>query len=493
MRLCGENALAARLPSALAALATTWLLVAVGRRLGPPGAGALSGVVFATSMGLVIVARQVLFDSLLTLWITGVLAAFWFATQAENSHRPVSRRLLMAAYAGLGLAVLTKGLIGLALPLVIVGAYTVLARDQERLRRAWSPAGLLLFLAVALPWHVAAAVRQKEFVWFYVVNEHWLRFLGRRQPPDFHQDPIFSPALSLLLLSLPWGAFLPAAARREVAARIGRRLPREALFLFCWAVIPALFFTLSRTRTYYYQLPSVPALALLAGRFWARLASRPRGSPRERWLLAPAVVFAALVFGVWLFARFGSWGSLRNAAWHALGFACGGWLVAGLSAAAALIAFKKEAAAFAVLAASVLLMIAAAVRFASSSPHPVFRSEEPAARIITGLSPPEKTLVAVEGKFENHSSLAFYLPRRFRPLLVVDALGQGDLAFGSRLEDTREIFVSTPTMFVLADTRPLVYLTLSPSKLRVPPRLALLACNDEFMLWTNVGEVASDQ
>ncbi len=76
-------------------------------------------------------------------------------------------------------------------------------------------------------------------------------------------------------------------------------------------------------------------------------------------------------------------------------------------------------------------------------------------------------------------------------MLVVDAVGQGDLAFGSTLEDTREIFVSTPTMFELTDSQTLFYLTLSPSKLRVPPKLKLLACDDETMLWTNLEEVTS--
>ncbi len=505
MSLLGQSALAARLPSALAALATAWVLVAAGRRLGPKGAGLFAGVVFATSMGLVVVARQVLFDSLLTLWITVALAAFWFATSPEEDLPRRRRALLAIGYAALALAVLTKGLVGLALPALVVGSYAVLARDFARLRRAWSPLGLVVFLAVAAPWHVAAAMSQKRFAWFYFVNEHWLRFLGRRQPADFHEDPIFSPALSLVILALPWGVFLPAAIRAELRDRrrgvpaSGSRLPTsafrlflpETLFLLCWALVPALFFTISRTRTYYYQLPGVPALALLVGRFWA--TQRPEAQTeipgRGRWVTAPAVGLGALTAGAWLFARFGSWGSLRNAAWHALGAACGGWLVAGLAGAAALIALRRVSAAFGVLAASTLLTVAAALRFAAASAQPVFRSEEPAARLIASLDPPAGTLVAVEGKFENHSSLAFYLPPRLRPLKVVDALGQGDLGFGSSFEDTRTTFLSTPTMFELAQTRPLFYLTLSPSKLRVPPGLTMLRCDDETTLWTNVSKL----
>jgi 4-amino-4-deoxy-L-arabinose transferase-like glycosyltransferase len=489
MRALGENAFAARLPSALAALATAGLLVVVGRRLGPRSSGALAGVIFATSMGLVVVARQVLFDSLLTLWTTAALFSFWFGTAPEGGARRRRAGLVLVGYAALALALLTKGLVGVALPVLTVLAYSVVARDARRLRRAWSVPGIVLFLAIAAPWHVAAALAEKRFAWFYFVNEHWLRFLGRRQPPDFHEDPIFSPILSLILLLLPWGVFLAGAVRSELAERKERRLRPETLFLFCWALVPALFFTLSRTRTYYYQLPSVPALALLLGRFWARAWEQPRLSPRPRGFLFPAAGLSVVVAAAWLFAGFGSWGSLRNAAWHALAFACGGWLLAGLIAGALFIATHREKAAFAAIAGGVLATVVAGIGFAAGSGHPVFRSDEASARLIAWLGAPEGTRVAVEGKFENHSSLAFYLPPRFRPVLVVDAVGQGDLAFGTTLEDTRGIFISTtPTMFELTDSQPLFYLPLSPSKLRVPPKLKLVACDDETMLWTNVGE-----
>jgi 4-amino-4-deoxy-L-arabinose transferase-like glycosyltransferase len=491
MRAFGENAFAARLPSALAALATAGLLVAAGRRLGPRSSGALAGVIFATSMGLVLVARQVLFDSLLTLWTTLALLSFWFGTAPESGTRRRLRALVLVGYAALALALLTKGLVGVALPVLTILAYSVVARDAGRLRRAWSRPGIVLFLAIAVPWHVAAALAEKRFAWFYFVNEHWLRFLGRRQPPDFHEDPLFSPILSLVLLLLPWGVFLAGAFRSEWREREGRRLRPETVFLFCWALVPALFFTLSRTRTYYYQLPSVPALALLVGRFWARAIGRPRLSPRPRGLLVGTAGLALVVAAAWLFAGFGPWGSLRNAAWHALAFACGTWLFAGLAGGALLIAARRETAAFAAIAAGVLLTIVSGIRFATHASIPVFRTEEARASLIRALDPPPGTRVAVEGKFENHSSLAFYLPPRFRPVLVVDAVGQGDLAFGSTLEDTRGIFVSTtPTMFELTDGQPLFYLTLSPSKLRVPPKLKLVACDDETMLWTNVGDPA---
>src|SRR5712692_6839235 len=145
MRAFGPRAFAARLPSAAAALATAWLLVAAGRRLGPSRGGALSGLVFATSMGLVVVARQFLFVSLLTLWITLALLCFWFATEPEEDMKR-RRALLAVGYASLALGLLTKGLVGLALPALSILAYALLARDAARLRAAMSPLGVAVFL-----------------------------------------------------------------------------------------------------------------------------------------------------------------------------------------------------------------------------------------------------------------------------------------------------------------------------------------------------------
>src|SRR5262245_34835765 len=96
MRVFGETAFGARLPSALAAIATVLVVCAAGRRLFGPLAGMLSGIVLATSLGVALVARQVLFDSLLTLWTTIALLGFWMGTE-ETGERRSSRRIWLLA------------------------------------------------------------------------------------------------------------------------------------------------------------------------------------------------------------------------------------------------------------------------------------------------------------------------------------------------------------------------------------------------------------
>src|SRR5262249_1967183 len=173
--------------------------------------------------------------------------------------------------------------------------------------------------ACALLWRVLASRRQPWFAWFYLINERCLRFLGRREPADFHADPIFAPAAAVLLLPLPWSVFLPAAVRADVRER---KPSRESLFLFCWILAPVLFFTLSRTRTYYYLLPAVPAVALLVGRYWSGLLERaPRSRPGE--LLATTVFAALAAWDLWILAGADFGTSLREAATAQIWFAGG--------------------------------------------------------------------------------------------------------------------------------------------------------------------------
>ena len=127
------------------------------------------------------------------------------------------------------LGVLTKGLIGLVFPLLIVAVYLAMTRNLAHLRR-WHPLlGTLIFFAIAAPWHVAAGMANPTeghpgalptpgnvhgFYWFYFVNEHLLRYLNRRVPRDYDTVPLALFWGLLLVWLLPWSAFLPSALCR---------------------------------------------------------------------------------------------------------------------------------------------------------------------------------------------------------------------------------------------------------------------------------------
>ena len=120
-------------------------------------------------------------------------------------------------WACLALAVLSKGLVALVFFLVPITLYLVLTDDLAKLKLLRPLTGPLLFLAIAAPWHILAALRNpatpqhQGFLWFYFWNEHVLRFLGRRTPADFNKMPGYAYWLQHLAWLFPWTLFLPLA------------------------------------------------------------------------------------------------------------------------------------------------------------------------------------------------------------------------------------------------------------------------------------------
>jgi 4-amino-4-deoxy-L-arabinose transferase-like glycosyltransferase len=177
----------------------------------------------------------------------------------RNDALPSERRnWMLACWAGMALAVLSKGLIGIVLPGAVLVLYTVLARDWAIWRRLHLVAGLLLFFAITVPWFVLVSLRNPEFAWFFFVHEHLQRFTSKvhhRAGPMYY----FIPILALGLI--PWLGALPQAlwnARRESAAGFQPRI-----LLATWAVFIFVFFSVSGSKLPSYILPIFPALALL--------------------------------------------------------------------------------------------------------------------------------------------------------------------------------------------------------------------------------------
>ena len=481
-RALGENAFAARLPSALSGLATTLLLLLAGRRLVRSSGAVAAAVTFSASAGYVLLARQVMFDALLTLWTTLALLAFWIGTSPKEPERR-RRAWLLTAYAAAALAVLTKGLLGLVLPGLVLVGDALVARDARRLRAAWSAGGFLLFLAIAVPWHVAAAIRDPRFARFYLVNEHWLRLLGRRRPPDFHQDPVYAPALAAVLLIYPWTFLLPAALADLVRRERGEARERAGTFLAMWILMPILLFTASRTRTYYYLLPVVPALALAFGRLWTRWEGPGRARLRSARTLLPAVL-VGFASAAWMWTAAGRTDSSRGGGLRAAGVAAGGWFLAALAAAIAGLLQRSRAVALVAPALATALALPTALAAVSAGPPRLLRSGKRMAALVRRFAPSDG-VVAVEGKFENHSSFAFALPLSIFPVLAVEGHRGGDLEFGGNLPDAPRVFATTAELFEIASTRPVFYLALTPSKLSVPDSLHVVLKDDWTTLWSN--------
>jgi len=304
-KILGQSELSARLPTALAAVAGVGLVIAIGRSLWSPRAGLAAGAILATSFGYFVFGRMVLPDMLFTVLLTGTLGGFSRALTDEAAPRPV----VLAAYAAMAGAVLTKGVIGLVFPALAIGLFLLATRDWRLLRRLELARGGALFLLLAAPWHILMARAHPGFLRFYFLNEHLARFLGHRQLQNFASLPVATYLAVTLVWFCPWSLFLPVALQRCWPRNLSDRAERGSLLVLIWAGSVVGFFVLSAVRLEYYALPALPALALVVGRFWDREVASPRDQVRSGGLTATwvgLIAFAVcLVPAACLFPRLG--------------------------------------------------------------------------------------------------------------------------------------------------------------------------------------------
>jgi hypothetical protein len=187
----------------------------------------------------------------------------------------------------LAMGFLSKGFIGLAFPLLILGGYAWFRRQPRLLSLALDPRGWLVFLVLTVPWFWAMERAYPGFLRHHIVNEQILRFLGMRYPPDIIPFPLAGFWLFLFIWLLPWGLLLPVALYRFWRKTGWPDPARRGRLLLLWAAIIMAFFSISSTRIEYYSLPALPPLALVIG--WALAqsleTSRDRSLPVALFLL----------------------------------------------------------------------------------------------------------------------------------------------------------------------------------------------------------------
>jgi 4-amino-4-deoxy-L-arabinose transferase-like glycosyltransferase len=267
-RLLGTSEFAARLYSALTAWGTLLLVWLVARRLWSPAAAWVAAAVLSGLLMFVALGQLLTLDMSLTFYMTLSLAAFLLAQQATQP-----RRWMLLAWAAAGLGVLTKGLVGAAIPVAVLILYSGYSRDFAPWRRLYLPTGLPLFLVIAVPWHWLAARRLPDFLEFFFVHEHLARYLT---PIADRQEPWWFFGGVFLAGSVPWTLsalrVLGGGWRRRVPASVSEFQP--TLFLWIWVVFIGVFFSLSDSKLMPYILPVMPALALLIAALPAKTLRR---------------------------------------------------------------------------------------------------------------------------------------------------------------------------------------------------------------------------
>jgi 4-amino-4-deoxy-L-arabinose transferase-like glycosyltransferase len=250
----------ARLWTALTGFAGLALVCALGTRLYGALAGRYATVVLASATLYGALGHINTLDMSFTLFVNAALACF-FVAETGAGHRG---RWIAGAWLAIAAAVLSKGLVGLVLPVGVLAAYTVVKREWGLPRRLVSVPALLLFAAVAVPWFVAMSVRHPEFARFFFLHEHFDRFVStghHRTGPPWYYVPVLAAGI------VPWLAFLPGALRDAWYRARSRKKGFDAdLALLCACLVPFVFFSIAQSKLVTYILPVFPALAILIAR-----------------------------------------------------------------------------------------------------------------------------------------------------------------------------------------------------------------------------------
>jgi 4-amino-4-deoxy-L-arabinose transferase-like glycosyltransferase len=298
-----------RLPIALAALTMILAALLLARAAGHLEAGLWAATGLAVAPRLVMFGRRIFIDIYISMFMAMTLTFFALA-----ERYPERRRLfLLLMYVCVGLGVLTKGPVAAVLPALVFGMYLLVHRELRRTTEMMIPLGLVIVLAIVVPWYAALYYRYGwTYITSFIVGENIARYtegLGveQRRGLSFYLPVVFSD-------SFPWSLCLFGAAalwlvdrrnrrRLKMPVELGLKTPftvpedravRIQTLLWLWILVIVIFFTFSAAKQDLYIFPIVPAVAALAGLFIAR-RDAPASAPLPRTLRLTAAVIGLLL------------------------------------------------------------------------------------------------------------------------------------------------------------------------------------------------------
>ncbi len=486
-KIFGVHDWSARIPIALAAIALCWLTAAFGVWAFGKRAGFYAGLCLSTCIGLFLFTRILIPDVMLTF--TTALA-MWAFLRIVEEEEPRSRLWAALLAASLGVGLLLKSLIAVVFP---VGAAIVylLITHQLFSARIWKGlhffSGALIVLVIAAPWHILATIRNPPyfaftlhsgpghyhgFLWFFVINEQLLRFLGRRFPHDYNTVPRLYFWLFHLIWLFPWSVYFPAVAK--LSFKPVDRAGRTRLLALCWAGFVLVFFTFSTTQEYY-SMPCYPALALLLGSAIAANGVWVRRGTRALAVISACAAVAAFAI-YWDVRNLPAPGDISEALSHhpsAYTLSLGHMLdltlpsfaylripllIAAIAALLGAVGNFRAAGVRAFFAAALMMVLFLhAARLAMVVFDP-YLSSRPLAEAL--LRSPEGTLIS-QRHYYPFSSVYFYANRTG---LLLNGRIQ-NLEYGSNAPGAPDVFIDDPQFVSLWDTSARYYLLAVQSNL----------------------------
>lgn len=277
-----------RLPFALLCIVAVAMTTLSVGRVFSRRAGLIAGFALTTSPLYFLLARQTVTDTPFVALLVIGMSAFLVAEfdpkvrgELDEKGRPRSSSAAVWwawAYASFALATLAKGLLGIALPGLVMLLYMLVTRDFRILRRSRPALGLLLIALVAVPWYLALSLfegkddESKTFFYRFFIHDHFKRLgEGVHTTTPGGTFSYFIEQLGFAIF--PWVALVPGAmvAIGKLRAKDEDPRSRAGLFVALWAAATFFIFAMSATKFHHYCFPVVPPLVILCALFAERL------------------------------------------------------------------------------------------------------------------------------------------------------------------------------------------------------------------------------
>jgi len=297
-KLFGYSEFTARLPVFLLAGLVLWLSYRFAKVLQGEEKAAFSSVVLISTALFFIASGAVMTDIALCLCISLSMISFWHAL--NNPVAQQARKWSYLFFVGLGFGLLVKGPIVGVLVLLPLIAWVII---EKQWLAAWQKIpwfkGSALMLLIAVPWYIIAEIDSPGFINYFLVGEHFKRFVDPGWHGDLygvaHKHPRGKIWLLWLFASFPWsfiflGSVLTWPLRKNKTITLKNACQGSwHSYLLLWAIAPMVFFSLSGNILYTYVLPGLPAFAImvtemLCHRFDIKLVMQ------SKWLYAGLII-----------------------------------------------------------------------------------------------------------------------------------------------------------------------------------------------------------
>lgn len=278
----GFNEWSMRLPAALSGIATVALTYLLGKRFYGEQAGWLSALVVMTALQFLVQSRIAELDIMLTL--TTLLSLYWFYTGYQSGEK----KYYLLSYIPMGLAMLIKGLLGVALPGGAIFLFLFFKGELKKLGEIKPILGILIVLALGTPWYIIEYLRHGkvflEFALGFLFLSRFGNVIANHTGPWYYYFP------AILLGFAPWSAFLLPALWQTF--KNWRRDPE--LLSLCLILPTLLVFSIAKTKLPSYLLPLYPMFALMVGKLWHDFLEEPKS--RFAGMLTANILLAVIAF-----------------------------------------------------------------------------------------------------------------------------------------------------------------------------------------------------